>query len=335
MNVISFPNISDTEFNVSSELTIGSYAFRWSGLIIAIGFALAIFYCVKRCAKFGILNDNLIDLVLISTPIAVIGARLYYVVFSFSEFKGDFVSVFKIWNGGIAVYGAIIFGLLAAFIYCRVKKLNTLNMFDLCVLGLLIGQCIGRWGDFLSTQGLGIESENLLWGMSVNEDTPVHPIFLYESLWTLIGFVVLHFASKKRRFYGQTFLLYILWYGLGRGLIEGLRGDDALMLFSTGIKASQALGYLSALAALGVLIYKVIFSERGDAICLLSGEEAAAFLESAQEERKNRKSGAAEDGEEEKQDTGDEAEPDEEPGEEEEGADGTDSDNNENKNRGE
>ena len=115
--------------------------------------------------------------------------------------------------------------------------------------------------------------ENWLFGMSINGDLTVHPIFLYESLWNLAGFILLHFLSKKRRFYGQTFLSYVVWYGVGRGFIEGIRGGDALMLFDSGLRVSQVYGYLSALVAFGILVYKLIFSDRGDTIELLSNDE--------------------------------------------------------------
>lgn len=298
MNTISFPNLGEIEFNVTNTLKIGSYEIHWYGLIIALGFALAVVYCLKRSAKFGISSDNLVDMTLIATPCAIIGARLYYIVFNYSEFKGNFASVFKVWEGGIAIYGAVIFGVLSVLVYCKIKKINFLNMVDLAVLGLLIGQIIGRWGNFINAEAYGVEAENLLWGMSINGATPVHPIFLYESLWNLAGFLLIHFMSKKRRFYGQNFLLYILWYGLGRGFTEGLRGGDTLMFFDTGIRVSQALGYLSALAVIGILIYKLVFGERGEPVYLLSDEEAKKFKKLEEEaalakieQRKNRKKG--------------------------------------------
>ena len=196
-NIISFPNISDIEFSVSKVLLkIGSISIYWYGVIIALGFTLAILYCMKRCVKFGISSDNLIDMALVATPAAIIGARLYFVVFNYEEFKGDFAKVFEIWEGGLAIYGAIIFGIISVLIYCKVKKLNVLNMFDLGVHGLLIGQIIGRWGNFVNAEAYGKQAPDLLWGMSINGRVPVHPIFLYESLWNVIGFVILHFLSK-------------------------------------------------------------------------------------------------------------------------------------------
>lgn len=308
-NIVTFPKLG-IEFTINRVMfSIGKIDIYWYGFIIAMGFLLAVWYVLRRCESFGIEKDNIVDMLLIATPCAIIGARLYYVVFNYSEFKGNFVDVFKIWNGGIAIYGAVIFGALAALIYCRAKKLNPLNLFDVCIIGLMIGQCIGRWGNFVNGEAYGITVENLPWGMTVenwNNSTSglmVHPIFLYESLWNLLGIVIFHFMSKKRRFYGQIFLSYIAWYGIGRGFIEGIRGDDALMLFDSGIKVSQALGFLSAIVAIGILVYRFIFADRGDAIELLTKQEIAeaklaAASGSAPEESVSEKTEEAEEAEE-------------------------------------
>ncbi|MBR7136515.1 MAG: prolipoprotein diacylglyceryl transferase [Clostridia bacterium] len=286
MNHIAFPNLGIELTIKKTAFSIGSFSVQWYGIIIAVGFALAIVYCVKRAPKFGINQDNLIDMTLVATPAAIIGARLYYVVFNWELYKDNPGDIIKIWNGGIAIYGAVIFGVLAAAIYCKVKKVNLWNMLDLAVLGLMIGQMIGRWGHFTNAEAYGISVEDWFLGMSINGELPVHPIFLYESLWNLVGFVLIHFLSKKRRFYDQNFLSYVIWYGVGRGFIEGIRGADALNFFDTGLRVSQVLGYLSALAALGVLVYKVLFSDRGDAIELLS-DEAVAEQAAIEQAKKN------------------------------------------------
>ena len=160
------------------------------------------------------------------------------------------------------------------------------------MLGVLIGQLIGRWGNFVNAEAYGQTVENWLFGMSINGDLTVHPIFLYESLWNLAGFILLHFLSKKRRFYGQTFLSYVVWYGVGRGFIEGIRGGDTLMLFDSGLRVSQVYGYLSALVAFGILVYKLIFSDRGDTIELLSNDEI--MRQNAIQEAKQTTSAASE-----------------------------------------
>ncbi|MBR5520178.1 MAG: prolipoprotein diacylglyceryl transferase [Clostridia bacterium] len=275
MNHIAFPNLGIELTLKKTAFSIGSFSVQWYGIIIAIGFALAVVYCLKRAPKFGLEPDNLIDMTLVATPVAIIGARLYYVVFNWQLYEDHPENIIKIWNGGIAIYGAIIFAAIAAAIYCKVKKVNLWNTFDLGVFGLLIGQLIGRWGNFVNAEAYGQTVEDWILGMSINGNLTVHPIFLYESLWNLLGFVLLHFISKKRRFYGQIFFSYIAWYGIGRGLIEGIRGDDALLFFDTGLRVSQVLGYLSALVAIGVIAYKLLFSDRGDVIELLSNEELA------------------------------------------------------------
>lgn len=273
MNSVAFPELG-LEFTLKkTAFSIGSLSIQWYGIIIAIGFALAVLYCLRRAPRFGINQDNLIDMTLIATPVAIIGARLYYVVFNWSQFRDNPKTIIEIWNGGIAIYGALIFGCIAAFIYCKLKKINVWNVLDLTVLGVMIGQIIGRWGNFVNAEAYGETVENWILGMSINGGLTVHPFFLYESLWNLVGFVLLHFLSKKRRFYGQTFLSYVTWYGLGRGIIEGIRGGDTLMLFDSGLRVSQVYGYLSALAAFGILIYKLLFAERGEVILLLSDGE--------------------------------------------------------------
>jgi len=288
MHYISFPGLNIEEFPLNRvAFSLFGRDIMWYGVIITCGIILAGLYAHYRGKNVeGITTDNILDYVIYLVIFGVIGARLYYVVFNWELYKDNPGDIIKIWNGGIAIYGAVIFGVLAAAIYCKVKKVNLWNMLDLAVLGLMIGQMIGRWGNFTNAEAYGISVEDWFLGMSINGELPVHPIFLYESLWNLAGFVLIHFLSKKRRFYGQNFLSYVIWYGVGRGFIEGIRGADALNFFDTGLRVSQVLGYLSALAALGVLVYKVLFSDRGDAIELLS-DEAVAEQAAIEQAKKN------------------------------------------------
>lgn len=253
---------------------------------------LAFIYGMKRCEKFGFNQDQLIDMLFVATPAAIIGARAYYVIFNFHEFESDPARIFQIWNGGLAIYGAVIFGLLAASITARVKKIKIGAALDLGALGFLIGQAVGRWGNFINREAYGVAT-NLPWRMEIYDRAmgmriAVHPTFLYESLWNVLGFILLHFASRKRRYDGQTFLTYIAWYGLGRGLIEGLR-TDSLYLFGTGLRVSQVLGFASCLAALLILGYNALFRQfdpenlQYARYMKLKGDNAADLSESREE----------------------------------------------------
>ncbi|MDD2361498.1 MAG: prolipoprotein diacylglyceryl transferase [Oscillospiraceae bacterium] len=242
-------------------------ALRWYGLLIAIGFLLAVIYALRRAREFDIDPDRLIDVTLVSAIFAFIGARLYYVLFSgdTGAYFEEPLSILRVWEGGLAIYGGIIFAFITAIWMCRVRKVNTLAVFDIAALGFLIGQSIGRWGNFANQEAFGTNTD-LPWGMtgsliqqglnsSVQFDPskPVHPTFLYESLWCIIGFIILHFVSKKAyKFKGQIFSLYVIWYGFGRFLIEGLR-TDSLMLGQT-MRVSRVVAALSVFGGIALLL---------------------------------------------------------------------------------
>lgn len=252
---ITFPMFgSGFKFTASETYHLFGLSLHWYGTIIAIGFILAYLYISKRSREFGIKNDDLIDLLLWAVPLSIVGARIYYVVFNYSLFKGKFSDVFKVWNGGIAIYGAIIAGVITVICVCRHKKLSIGSTLDLFAFGLLIGQCVGRWGNFINREAFGRET-TVFCRMGLTDAAGitvyVHPTFLYESLWNLVGFLLLHLFSKKglRKYDGQLFAMYVAWYGLGRALIEGLR-TDSLYLFSTGIRVSQLVGGVTCFAAL-------------------------------------------------------------------------------------
>ena len=248
-NVIVFPGLG-------LSVTVDRVAFNlfgkdiyWYGIIIAAGFALALLYCSKRIADFGFTKDMLFDAVLIALPTAIVCARIYYVVWEwdyYSQHPGDIIAV---WQGGIAIYGGVIGALLAVGIYGRRQKISIPGTFDVAVLGLLIGQCIGRWGNFINGEAHGTVTDSVL-GMTVNGQGPFHPTFLYESVWNLVGFIILHILSKKcYRFRGQIFLSYLIWYGAGRAWIEGLR-TDSLYIGATGIRVSQMVAIVSCVAGI-------------------------------------------------------------------------------------
>ncbi len=248
-NVIVFPGLG-------LSVTVDRVAFNlfgkdiyWYGIIIAAGFALALLYCSKRIADFGFTKDMLFDAVLIALPTAIVCARIYYVVWEwdyYSQHPGDIIAV---WQGGIAIYGGVIGALLAVGIYGRRQKISIPGAFDVAALGLLIGQCIGRWGNFINGEAHGTVTDSVL-GMTVNGQGPFHPTFLYESVWNLVGFIILHILSKKcYRFRGQIFLSYLIWYGAGRAWIEGLR-TDSLYIGATGIRVSQMVAIVSCVAGI-------------------------------------------------------------------------------------
>ena len=257
--IISFPALGIT-IDPPAGIDIFGHTIYLYGIVIALGFLLAMVYCTKRAPQFGLTEDNIYDVVLWALPIGLVGARAYYVFFNYSkEFAGrPFVDVFKIWNGGIAIYGGIIAGILAAIVLCRKKHISLPAFLDIGSYGLLIGQMCGRWGNFFNREAFGSETE-LFTRMGLTTSTGtiyVHPTFLYESVWNLIGFTLLHIYSKKckRKFDGEIFLMYVTWYGIGRCMIEGLR-TDSLYIGSTGIRVSQLLAGVSAVVALGCLLY--------------------------------------------------------------------------------
>lgn len=252
-NVIAFPNLG-------LEVTVNRVAFNilgkdiyWYGIIIAIGFVLAIAYCSRRIDQFGFNNDMLFDALIVALPSAIVCARLYYVIWEWSYYSKHPSEIIAVWEGGLAIYGGVIGALLAVAAYGRIKRLSIPGMFDVAALGLLIGQCIGRWGNFINGEAHGTETASLF-GMMVNGEGPFHPTFLYESVWNLIGFFILHLISKKcYRFRGQIFLCYLIWYGAGRAVIEGMR-TDSLYVGQTDIRISQVVAIVSCIVGIVLLV---------------------------------------------------------------------------------
>ena len=254
---ISFPMLGDWSIDPSASFTLFGHTFYWYGAIIAVGFILAMLYCARHCRRCGIKPDTLYDFLIWMIPLAIIGARLYYVIFQWSDYREHPLNAFKIWEGGLAIYGGVIAGLLTGIVWCRKKKIPFGAMADVCAPGLLIGQCIGRWGNFINREAFGRETTAFSrMGLTLpgRETVYVHPTFLYESLWNFVGFLLLHFWFRRheRKFDGELILLYAVWYGIGRALIEGLR-TDSLYITGTGIRVSQLLAGVSAAAAAVVL----------------------------------------------------------------------------------
>lgn len=246
----------------SVAFSIGGYDVHWYGIIIAFGFALAVIYGGVTAYKWKMSLDGMTDVLIWGTIFGIVCARLYYVAFEWDYFSQNPGEIIAIWHGGIAIYGGIIGALIGGWIGARIGKIDFANLLDVGSLGLLIGQGIGRWGNFFNQEAFGTNSENGLFrmwsvkirddiaanqalllekGMQVDPDVPVHPTFLYESVWCLALFLILHFVFKKRRkFKGELFLLYGIGYGLERMVVEGLR-TDSLYIGSTTIRVSQLL----------------------------------------------------------------------------------------------
>lgn len=255
---ISFPMLGDWSVNPPYSFTVFGFEIYFYGVIIAAAFILAALFCARKAAEFGLTSDDLFDLVIWLIPACIIGARLYYVLFKLDYFIANPSKIFSVRDGGLAIYGGIIAGVITGIIWSRMKKIPVFAVGDLAAFGLLIGQAVGRWGNFINREAFGAETDvfcRMGLTMPGQETLYVHPTFLYESLWNLAGLIILCVLSKlgKRKYDGQFFWSYILWYGLGRAWIEGLR-TDSLYIGSTDIRVSQLLAAVSALAALIVLI---------------------------------------------------------------------------------
>ena len=251
---ITFPGLG-LEMNPPSYIEIGTFKIHFYGMIIAFGLMLAVFYGLRRCKQFGIKSDDLLDGVLWIVPFAIICARAYYVIFEWDQYAADPISALYIWKGGLAIYGGVIGAAIGIIVFTKVKKISTGAIFDLVGLGFLIGQSIGRWGNFFNREAFGAQTDIFIRMGLTNPVTGAveywHPTFLYESLWNAVGFVLLHFLSKKRQYDGQIALGYVAWYGLGRAFIEGLRTDS---LWWGPFRVSQLLAAVSCIAAVAVLL---------------------------------------------------------------------------------
>ncbi len=270
------------DFNLPSvAFSIGGHDVKFYGLIIAFGFTLAVLYGGRGAWKWKMSLDGMTDVLIWGTIFGIICARLYYVAFEWDYYSmpEHFKEIPAIWNGGIAIYGGIIGALIGAAIGCKIGKIDFLNLLDLGALGLLIGQGIGRWGNFFNQEAFGANTTSALFrmwspkirdtlaesaadlaekGMNVDPMLPVHPTFLYESVWCLLSFLILHvIVTKKREFKGEIFMLYGVLYGAERMVVEGMR-TDSLYIGSTNIRVSQLLSAIIVVVALSFFIYFMI-----------------------------------------------------------------------------
>lgn len=252
MNSIDFPNLG-LSFNINPvAISIGAKDIYWYALIILAGFFAGTLFVLFTCEKRGIKKDTVWDIALFGLVSGIIGARIYYVLFALDEFS-HWTEYFAVWNGGLAIYGGIIGAVISTFIYCRVKKINVPLAFDVCCPGLFIGQAIGRFGNFVNCEVYGGETSSLL-GMSINGGAPVHPVFIYESMWNLLGLLLLLMFRNKRHANGQVFLFYIFWYSLGRFFLEGMR-DPRYILFLI----PNVIGISQAVALAAMLVSAILF----------------------------------------------------------------------------
>ena len=261
---ISFPGLGIDWFEVDSvAFSIGNIDIAWYAIIITLGMICAVAYTIFRANQVGISVDTIIDYALIVIPSGVIGARLYYVLTKLDSFD-TFLDVINIRNGGLAIYGGIIAGAIAVFAVSKYKKIPFLVLADCCTPGIILAQSIGRWGNFMNGEAFGAETDlfirmgldNILTGFT---ESYVHPTFLYESLWNIIGVVLINLFYKHRRYDGQVFLMVFGWYGLGRAFIEGLRQDSLYTtIFSWTFRTSQVLAVVILISCASILIYNLI-----------------------------------------------------------------------------
>jgi len=260
INNISFPNLGLDFVLDRIAFSVFGIDIYWYAVIITCGMILSFAYGLTNCKRFGIKADDIIDGALFGVPAAIIGARLYFVIFKFDTYN-SFSEMINIRDGGLAIYGAVIAVMIVVVIFARVKKLSILAIADIVSLSFLIGQCIGRWGNFVNGEAFGQKTDSLL-GMSINGGAMVEPTFLYESIGTCLGFILIHIFSKKlRKGNGEVFCLYVLWYGVLRGFIEGRRSDS---LFLGSIRISQWLGFISA--AIALVGFIILYRKHKDSI---------------------------------------------------------------------
>ena len=281
---LRFVHLGITIEHLQNHITIFGFSIAFYGIIIGIGMLLGITLAARDAEKRGIGEDTVYDFALLGIVFGVIGARLYYVFFQWDNYRGNLLEILNLRAGGLAIYGGVIGGILSLMFYCKRKKQNFLNLADSLILGVLVGQILGRWGNFFNAEAFGRYTDSLF-AMQLRRDIvnpimidsallqhlvrvngvdyiQVHPTFLYESVWNLCLLLFLLWYRPKKRFTGEIFFLYLGGYGLGRVWIEGLR-TDSLLLPGTGIAVSQALAGVCVLVALLCILAGRRFAARG------------------------------------------------------------------------
>ena len=306
-NEIQFPELG-WKFHIDpTAFTVFGIQIQWYGIIITLGLILALVYCLPKMKRFGLDSDRTLDVVIGGVLGGIVGARIYYVLMRWDEYKWDWKAIINTRNGGLAIYGGLIGAILVGLIICKVRKVKILPMLDVTVLGFLIGQGIGRWGNFINQEAFGTNTDSFLGmtggtiqrsisdsmqiggdlyqeGVNMLWEKPVHPCFLYESVWCLLGFVILAFWSKRRKYDGQIFLMYLAWYGAERFFVEGLR-TDSLMLGN--IRVSQALS--AVIFIVSVILQIILFAKRKrdpeSFVLYASTEESHKLIEESRRKR--------------------------------------------------
>ena len=282
-STITFPSLG-LSWDPARNITIGPLTIQFYGLIIAVGLLLAVIYACKRSRQFGMTADDLTDGVLWIVPLAIVCARLYYCIFSWEDYASNPISILYIQQGGLAIYGGVIGAAIGIVIFALAKKIKIGAVLDITSLGFLIGQSIGRWGNFFNREAFGAVTDSFLRMGLTNKYTGAvtyyHPTFLYESLWNAFGFVLLHFLSKKRKYDGQIALGYLAWYGLGRTFIEGLRMDS---LYWGNFRVSQMLAAITCFIAVAILMLMAFKTHDPEKLQISLFEAKLAALEAAAE----------------------------------------------------
>ena len=263
-NLVQFPGLGLSFHLNRVAFSIGGVHIYWYGVCIAVGLCLALVFAFRHSIEFGVDPDGMVDVILIGVVLGIVSARAYYVAMAPFQYQSIWEMI-AIRDGGLAIYGGVIMAVVVLLVFCKVRQIRFLAFADLGVFGMLIGQMIGRWGNFVNIEAYGGPTE-LPWRMGiyayvdgVRQYMEVHPTFLYESLWNLLGFALLvQIARRWRKFDGQMFLSYFAWYGVGRGFIEGLR-TDSLYLFGTSIRVSQLFGFATAAIAIVLLVINLGF----------------------------------------------------------------------------
>ena len=272
-NLVQFPGLG-LSFELNRvAFSIGRFNVYWYGVCIAFGICLALVFAFRHSVEFGVDADSMVDVILIGIVLGIASARAYYV--AMAPFKYESIwEMIAIRDGGLAIYGGIIGGFLFGGLACKWRGVPVLPMFDLTAMGFLLGQCCGRWGNFFNQEAFGCNT-TLPWGMyseatrdylmgstvtaqsgvTIDPNLPVHPTFLYESIWCLVGFILLFRYIKKRKFNGDIALRYIIWYGAGRFWIEALRTDSLMLVPSIGLRVSQLIAGIAVAAGVAAEIY--------------------------------------------------------------------------------